>query len=121
MASVSLIAFSQPLLPALSILPKARLLPVAMFTRPYTPGDGWKSGLLIAPQLGWRATPLAYATTQLQQRLLPLLAGDSGLLTDLPVTVVGPREDGLMICEAPKPRMKTLRTAASFSLRLLGR
>jgi len=120
-ASVSVIAFSHPLLPALSILPKAGLLPMAAVTRPYSPGEGWKSGLVIAPQLGWRAMGLAYGTTQIQQRILPLLAGDSGLVPDLPVTVVGPGQEGLMICEAPRPRMHALRTAASFALRLLGR
>src|SRR4029077_19553414 len=39
-ASLSLIAFSQPLVPVLSILPKGTLIPVLAFSRPFTPGEG---------------------------------------------------------------------------------
>jgi outer membrane protein assembly factor BamA len=85
------------------------------------PGDGWKSGWMIAPQLGWRASGLAYGATQIQRRLLPILAGDGVLEPDLPVAVEGAAAGGVMVCEAPKPRMRALRTAASFSLRLPGR
>jgi outer membrane protein assembly factor BamA len=109
LVSVSLIPFVHPLAPVLAL------------TRPFTPGEGWKSGWMIAPQLGWRTSGLAYGATQISQRLLPLLAGDSGLAPDLPVAVEGVGTEGVMICEAPKPRMRALRTAASFSLRLLGR
>jgi hypothetical protein len=119
-ASLSLIAFTHPLIPVLSIGPKSTLLPVLAFARPFTPGEGWKSGFMIAPQLGWQASGVLYGTTQLQQRLLPLLAGDRGLVPDLPVRVEGAAEEGLMMCEAPKPRMSGLRTGASWTLRLMG-
>ena len=48
-ASVSLLAFAHPLLPILNA-PKA-FTPILAFERPYVPGEGWKSGFLIAPQL----------------------------------------------------------------------
>jgi outer membrane protein insertion porin family len=119
-ASLSLIAFSQPLVPVLSILPKGTLIPVLAFSRPFTPGEGWKSGFSIVPQLGWQASALLYATTQIQRRLLPLLSGDRGLVPELPVTVEGPNASGTMFCEPPPPRLMPLRTAASLSVRLLG-
>ncbi len=120
-ASISLIAFAHPLIPALSLNPKRRLLPVLAFSRPFFPGEGWKSGFSIAPQLGWRALALGYATTQFEQRLLPTLSGDRGLVPELPVTIEGPNNNGgVMFCEQPAPRLMPLRMAASMSLRFLG-
>ncbi len=119
-ASVSLIAFANPLLPSLSIFKHSTLLPVLALSRPFVPGEGWKSGFSIVPQLGWRATGLIYATSQIQHRLEPLLAGDRGLISELPVTVDGPSGSGTMFCEPPAQRLASLRIAASLSLRLLG-
>jgi Surface antigen variable number repeat len=119
-ASVSLIAFAHPLLPVLSILPNGRLFPLLMLSRPFTPGEGWTSGFSIVPQLGWQASGLIYAISQIQHRLLPVLAGDRGLVAELPVTVGGPNRDGTMFCEAPAPGLMPLRTAASFGVRFLG-
>ena len=119
-ASVTLIAFSNPLVPVLSILPKGPLIPVLALSRPFTPGEGWKSGFSIVPQLGWQATALLYATTQIQHRLLPLLAGDRGLVPDLEVAVEGPNTTGTMLCEPPAPRLMPLRNVASLGVRFLG-
>lgn len=113
--SLSMIAFAHPILPALSIVPKGTLVPVLALSRPFTPGEGWRSGFSIVPQLGWRASAIIYATTQIQQRLLPRLSYDRE--PDLPVTVDGPNGDGTMFCQAPGPRLVPLRIAASFSLR----
>ena len=118
-ASLSLIAFAHPLVPVLSILPKGTLIPVLAFSRPFTPGEGWKSGFSIIPQLGWQASAILYATSQIQHRLVPLLAGDRGLVPELPVTVEGPNTSGTMFCEPPAPRLMPLRTAASYGVRLL--
>jgi hypothetical protein len=104
----------------LSIVPKGTLIPVLALSRPFTPGEGWKSGFSIVPQLGWRAAALLYATSQIQHRLLPVLSGDRGLVAELPVTVEGPSRDGVMFCEPPAPRLMALRTAASFGVRLIG-
>jgi hypothetical protein len=119
-ASLTLIAFSNPLLPALSILPKGTLIPVLAFSRPFTPGEGWKSGFSIVPQLGWRASAVIYATSQIQHRLLPALSGDRGLEPELPVTVQGPNTEGTMFCEPPAPRLMPLRNMASLAIRFLG-
>jgi hypothetical protein len=120
LASVTVLAFSNPLLPVMSIFPKGPLIPVLALSRPFNPGEGWKSGFSIVPQLGWRGAALIYATSQVQHRLLPLLAGDRGLIPELPVTVEGPNAEGTMFCEPPAPRLMPLRTAASLSLRFLG-
>jgi outer membrane protein insertion porin family len=119
-ASFTLIAFAHPVIPVLSIVPKGTLIPVLALSRPFTPGEGWKSGFSIVPQLGWRAAALLYATSQIQHRLLPVLSGDRGLVAELPVTVEGPSRDGVMFCEPPAPRLMALRTAASFGVRLIG-
>ena len=119
-ASLSLIAFANPLLPGLSIFKHSTLLPLLALSRPFVPGQGWKSGFSIVPQLGWRATGLIYATSQIQHRLDPLLAGDRGLVSELPVAVDGPNSSGTMFCEPPAQRLASLRIAASLSLRLLG-
>jgi hypothetical protein len=120
-ASFSLLAFAHPILPLLSITSKASgILPVFALQRPFSPGEGWKSGFLIAPQLGWRATAVSYGATQIQQRLLPLLAGDRGLTKELPVTVVTAAGEGVMYCEPPSPSLSPLRTGAALGLRLLG-
>jgi len=119
-ASVSLIAFAHPLLPVLSILPNGRLFPLLALSRPFTPGEGWKSGFSIVPQLGWQASALVYATTQIQHRLLPVLAGDRGLVPELPVAVEGSDANRTLLCEPPAPLIMPLRTAASFGVRFMG-
>jgi hypothetical protein len=119
-ASVSVFAFAHPILPLLAVDPRRSLLPVLALTRPFSPGEGWESGFFIAPQLGWRAPAVAYSTTQLQQRLLPVLAGDRGLVPELPVTVEGPGGEGVMFCDPPAPRFAKIREGVAIGLRVLG-
>jgi hypothetical protein len=118
--SVGVAAFATPLIPTLAAT-KIPLFPVLALQRPFTPAEGWRSGFSIVPQLGWRASVFTYALTQMQQRLLPLLAGDNGLTTELAVAVEGSANgDGVMFCEPPKPRFTALRTTASMAVRLAG-
>ncbi len=119
-AALSLYAFLPPLIPAISFLPKGTVLPVLALQRPFVPGEGWKSGFLIAPQLGWQAMGAIYGVTQIQQRLLPKLQGDRGLIPELPVTVETQKGQALMYCEPAPPRLAALRMGASFALRFLG-
>ena len=116
--SLSMLAFPHPLLPILNA-PKA-LVPIGALQRPYTPGEGWKSGFLIAPQLGWKIAAFGYATTQMQQRLLPLVSGDRAIEPDLSVAVERPSGEAVMACEAPPPRLRALRTAATLAIRMMG-
>ncbi len=119
-ASISMFAFARPILPLLGVDPRRSFAPVLTLARPFSWGEGWKSGFSIAPQFGWRASALAYPATQLQQRLLPALAGDRGLVPELPVRVEDPRGEGVLLCEPPPPRFAKLRFGASIGLRLLG-
>ncbi len=117
-ASISLYAFASPLL--LLATPKLPLLPVLSIQRPFSPGEGWKSGLLFAPQLGWRASVLSYSVTQLQQRVIPILSGDRGLVPALPVRIEPSKDEAVLFCEPPQPRWMPVRSAAIFAIRLAG-
>ena len=108
--SFHLLAFST----ILKLATNKRLLPVLSVDRAFTPGEGWRSGLSFAPQLGWRGTVYGYASTQLQQRLLPLLAGTRA--PDLAIA----EGDRTLLCKYPKPRFAVVRTGASVALRFAG-
>ena len=115
--SLGAAAFFHPILPVLG-MPKGLFLPVLALRRPFLPGESWTSGITIAPQLGWRSTAAGYGATQFQERTLSLLAGDRGLVPDLAVQVETPRGAGTMFCDAPKPRLWLLRSAASIVVKL---
>jgi len=119
-ASLSMVAFSHPLLPLVSINSKRHLLLILAIERPFTPGEGWKSGFVIAPQLGSRFPAMSYAAAQFQHRLLPVLTGDRGLETELPVTMERPQGDATLLCAQPKPRLFALRMAAAMLIQVLG-
>lgn len=113
-ASISLVAFAHPLIPLLAGS-AARFQPVLAIQRPFTPGEGWKSGFVIAPQLGWQRSALLYGSTQLQKRLRP-----APLEPELPVTVSRPHGDVAMFCEPRGPRFAAWRLTAALAARLLG-
>lgn len=121
-ASVSMFAFAGPLAPYLMLGSKLPVwLPILSLRRPYSPGQGWKSGFTIAPQLGWEFMLASYAVGQLEHRLVPLLDGDRGLVPELPVTVETPSNgSAVMFCEPPNVRFSYLRTPASVILRFAG-
>jgi outer membrane protein insertion porin family len=118
-ASVSMYAFAHPILPLVAVNSKRRFLPVLALTRPFSPGEGWRSGFSVAPQLGWRWSALSYASTQAGQRLLPVLSGDQGLAPELQVTVEGPSSEGLMLCEPPPPRFAKLRYIGTIGVKVV--
>src|SRR5262249_8522609 len=119
-ASFSVFAFARPLPPILGVATNKRWLPVLSFERPYTPGEGWRSGFAIAPQLGLRSLTASYLTTQIEQRLLPVLNGDRGLVPELPVTVHRPAGDTIIVCEPPGIKLGALRNATGMALHTLG-
>jgi hypothetical protein len=110
-ASLSMFPFARPVV---------RWLPVFAVQCPYTPGEGWRSGFTIAPQLGWRWMVTGYLTTQLEQRLLPILRGDSALVPELPVTVRRPAGEETIICEPPAPRLAAVRRGAVIMVQVFG-
>ena len=118
--SFNVFAFSRSFLPILSVASNRRLLGVVALERPFMPGAGWLSGFAIAPQIRWKASALSYASTQIHQRLQPLIAGDRGLVPEIQVTVNRPAGDAILFCQPPKPRLGAVRTSAGFALHLLG-
>ena len=115
--SFSLIGYAHPIAAFLPMAFNNRgLLPVLSIFRPYTPGEGWKSGILIAPQLGWQASVYSYATTQITSRLMPLVVGNSRYVSALPVTFERSGGDGVLLCDPPKPKYQKARMGAAFLL-----
>jgi outer membrane protein assembly factor BamA len=115
--SLSMFAFGNTLIPALNV---PKFIPIFAFARPFAPGDGWKSGFIVAPQLGWANNALSYAVSQLQGRLMPKLAGDRSIQPVIPVTVTRASGEAMMYCEPPRPRLAPLRAAAGVALHVLG-
>ncbi len=118
--SLSVIGYFSPIAKILPLsLSKQGILPVLSLLRPYTPGDGWKSGFLIAPQLGWQASVYSYGTTQAASRLIPLITGNQRFTPQLGVSFDRPSGDGVLLCDAPKPRFHTARMGAAMILQFL--
>jgi outer membrane protein insertion porin family len=113
--SFSLMSYAEPLS---WLVPTSRhkFLPVIALQRPFSPGEGWKSGFSIAPQLGWKNMALGYGATHVRERLQPWLAGNRHLTPVLPITVETPVGDSLLVCEPRAPGLKPLRTAAGVVL-----
>jgi outer membrane protein assembly factor BamA len=98
----------------LKLATNKKVLPVFAIDKAFTPGEGWKSGLSFAPQLGWQGTVLGYASTQLTQRLVPRLMGTRA--PDLAVA----SGDKTLLCKYPKPRFYVVRVGSSMVLRFAG-
>jgi|SRR5579872_3745751 len=117
--SFSLLAFANPLVPLLAT-GSHLVTPILSLQRPFTPGEGWRSGFVISPQLGWPALPASYAANQMRGRLVPLLAGDRGLDPEVTISLDLPQGEGRMQCEPPPPRFAMLRTAATMAVQFVG-
>jgi hypothetical protein len=102
----------------LKLTANRRFLPVIAVERPFTPGGGWLSGFAFAPQLGPQWMALHYASSQLEGRLGPWLAGTRA--PDLTISMPRPSGEPVgILCEAPKPRLRALRMGAGMSLGLV--
>ena len=128
-ATFGLLAFSQPALFGLGLLPKTHLLPLVALERPFLPGQGWQSGFLLSPQLGWRGTLAHYGFTQARQGARAALRSHPADPLGLTVPVWwGPDEDdgtaaarfaGVLRCDASRPRWAWLRKASTAALDFL--
>jgi hypothetical protein len=83
------------------------LVPLVALDRPPIIGRRWQSGFRISPQAGWRETLAGYGATQLRA----LIQRDRVPEPPLPVAVAS--REGFLLCEAPGPRWRWLRAAAS--------
>jgi len=98
--------------------------PVAAFERPYLPGQDWKSGFLLSPQLGWRGALAGYGLTQANRAAHFPLEANSWLAPDLAVPVswrAGRAADpgsvpasGVLQCEAPQATWGRLRRTGAL-------
>jgi len=118
-ASISLLAFAHPILPLLGAVSTIPFLPVLSLRRPFSASDGWKSGFVVGPQLGWKASAVSYPVTQIQQRLLPVLSGIPA--PDLEITVEGAKGEMITNCQAQSRGFGPLRRTATVGLQLLER
>ena len=114
--SISLFVFPKPLIPIVNA-PKG-FVPVLALQRAFTPGEGWRSGFAIAPQLGWRNFGVGYGVAQVEGRLQPVLVGSGA--PPLDVTVERSAGEAVMSCETPKPRLWLMRDAAAVGMQVLG-
>jgi hypothetical protein len=115
----SVVAFHNPLLSA--FLSQKTVLPVAMLERPYLEGQGWKSGFVIAPQIGWRGMLGSYGTTQLRHRLIRSRPAEPDIVANV-VRVREAREPvdaGQLICEPRRSRWTKVAGIAAFALDIL--
>jgi outer membrane protein insertion porin family len=117
-ASIGFYAFAKPLIPI--VAPPKRFIPVLAIQRAFSPGEGWKSGFVMAPQLGWKNGALSYASTQLQGRLMPMVGGERSAGPDLPVIVTRRSGEAVMYCAPAPPRFKALRAGVGLALHVLG-
>lgn len=119
-ASLSFMAFAQPMAAIMPFLPKRQFLVLASVHRPQLPGQRWVSGFTIAPQLGWQAMLAGYGLSQTRDLLGGVLESERYLAPPLPVTVARPgRPEGTMYCEMPKTALDRFRKAGSIGLNLL--
>jgi len=96
---------------------------VAALERPHVPGQRWTSGILCAPQLGWRGTVAGYGLAQLNEVTRTVLGTDALPAPALSIPVAwrtrGARPPiliGVLQCPAPKPRLAWLRSVATAAL-----
>lgn len=116
----SAIGFGGPLTKLIpGTLTKQGIIPVLSLFRPFTPGEGWKSGILIAPQLGWTATAYTYGTTQIASRLIPIVAGTYHRQPNFALTFDRPNGDGVLLCEQKKPRLHLVRSGTAMVLQFI--
>jgi len=127
-AFVSVTSVSNPLWQVLGWRKETLWQPVFGITRPFLPGQGWRSGFMLSPQLGWQATSLAYTSTQARERLQGVLVSGGPKEPSLAVPVYrgsSSKDDpaapiGSLLCE-PRPGRwawlgKTGRFAAQWLL-----
>ncbi len=140
----SLLALPAVGLSPLSLTARVRWQALVGLERPYLPGERWRSGFLLSPQLGWRGALTSYGFTQARQAAGAALQGGSAFDADLYVAAqwrAGEREDGgaettaagpsvvgagpaffgagVLRCQARKPSWKWLRAAGAVAANLL--
>ena len=99
---------------------------VTALQRPYVPGQRWSSGILVAPQFGWRGTAAGYGVSRFMEAARAVLRVDSTPAPGIAVPVAWraragsdearPIPLGAIQCAPPKPRLAILRTVVTVLL-----
>ncbi|HWQ53450.1 MAG TPA: POTRA domain-containing protein [Bryobacteraceae bacterium] len=123
-ASISLMAFAQPLAGVLPFLPDRRFMVLGTLGRPLLPGQRLTSGFTIAPQLGWQGMLAGYGVTQSRDLLGGLFESERTFTPPIEVKITrgtGPDApiEGVMVCELPATKMDRLRKAGAITTGLL--
>lgn len=81
--------------------------------RPFVPSQGWASGFVLAPQLGWKNMAAQYAGNQFRERALHRAS-----LPEPAILVTIERADGetILVCDPPAPRWPWLKRSMSIAL-----
>jgi outer membrane protein insertion porin family len=125
-ATFNLFAFLPPAISLLLLAPQTGLRPLVAVERPYLPGQGWQSGFLLSPQLGWRGMLSHYGLTQARKTVQSALESDrSTSAMTVPVMWRDGRDErseaelrpaGTLLCEAAPPRWAWLQTGGMTAL-----
>ena len=126
-AFMSVTSVSNPLWQVLGWEKQTLWRPVFGITRPFLPGQGWRSGFMLSPQLGWQATSLAYASTQARERLQGVLVSGGPKEPSLAVPVYHGssfKDDpaapiGSLLCEPRPGRWAWLGKTGRFAIQWL--
>ncbi len=121
-ASLSLLPLAQPLVPSFILGSRTFWQPLIAVGRPYLQGQDWRSGFVVLPQDGWKATASATGLVQARRAVFALKGED----LDPPESTVpvwrrssendSPKFVGFLVCEAEKTRLARIRSRSSAVL-----
>jgi outer membrane protein insertion porin family len=126
-ASLNLLAFTTPAIPALLLAQRRNLLLLPALERPELPGQEWESGFTLSAQSGWQGIAASYGMGKARSALRESLA-EGPAAPGLAVPVVWPKETdtafpreprGALVCRAPRSRWTWTRTAGLAALDLV--
>jgi hypothetical protein len=128
-AALSLSPFPQLIPQSFPLAVGMRWMPRFSVGRPYLPAQGWRSGFVISPQLGWQGSLLSSGLMR-TRGIASILNENPTEPPGLAVPVwrgpkeggreTGPRLAGSLVCEARKSRLGWARSAGLTALNLLG-
>jgi outer membrane protein insertion porin family len=126
-ASLNLLAFTSPAIPALLLAQRRNLLLLPALERPELPGQEWQSGFTLSAQSGWQGIAASYGLGKARRALRESLAEDPAV-PGLAVPVVWPKAmdtafprepRGALLCRAPRSHWMWARHAGLAALDLV--
>ncbi|HEY1240646.1 MAG TPA: POTRA domain-containing protein [Bryobacteraceae bacterium] len=118
-ASLNLMLLAKPMGALIPFLPNHRFIQFVTIERPLLPGDRLLSGFAITPQYGWQGMVAGYGMSQTRNFLHGILGTDRVREPALAVTVSHEGREGVMSCEALRPRFDRIRQVATPAVNVL--